>query len=493
MLVKQDIAKKKQALNEEKNLINERLNARKSAIDTEEKYEQLAELRKQLALIEADPTRTKDAKELRKQIRDLEKDMSWEIAEKEAQAAMEMIDDEQKALDQWQQYQENEMNDILKNNNSPLLAEELAEVLGDESSTREERLANYLEWLQANDENYKYGTEEMRLQMQQNSEDAWNKMIGFVETYWDEIASIIDDGADRVANFLTERLAARGISETGITLQALNAQDMYNAYVSAIKDTAEWDHNHEIVDSIDKLKDYTYKVEFIDKDFTIIDAYMSALEYKFLRDKSISDEASGYEVDDLYTGIAKVIEETSNKPTENTAQTGHDQSGGSYIYTQPNDTSWIDAFAKKIVDGVDKIAEALKPSLLLTEPSGGAGGGVGGPGAITRHAKGGLVDYTGLAWVDGTLTEPEAFLSAKDTKAIRSMLDAFNYISVSPGVVPSTDLIGDNSSTIGDINITINQAELKSDADVEELARQVGKAFTKQLSKNGFNTANYSF
>ena len=48
MLIKKDIEKKKEALEEEKSLIDERLQARKDAEDEAEKYEELAELKKQL-------------------------------------------------------------------------------------------------------------------------------------------------------------------------------------------------------------------------------------------------------------------------------------------------------------------------------------------------------------------------------------------------------------------------------------------------------------
>jgi hypothetical protein len=38
---------------------------------------------------------------------------------------------------------------------------------------------------------------------------------------------------------------------------------------------------------------------------------------------------------------------------------------------------------------------------------------------IHQFASGGLVDFTGPAWVDGSKMRPEAFLSAEDTAMIR--------------------------------------------------------------------------
>ena len=78
-LIKKDLDKKKQALQEEKSMIQDRVNARKQAEQQEDQYSQLTELQKQLAIIEADPTRSKEAKSLRKQIEDLQKQLSGSL------------------------------------------------------------------------------------------------------------------------------------------------------------------------------------------------------------------------------------------------------------------------------------------------------------------------------------------------------------------------------------------------------------------------------
>ena len=109
------------------------------------------------------------------------------------------------------------------------------------------------------------------------------------------------------------------------------------------------------------------------------------------------------------------------------------------------------------------------------------------------YKHGGFVDYTGPAWVDGTPTEPEAFLNAYDTKAIQALTEALSYVYVSPGVLPTADMGVSNNTNVGDIYITINQAELKDDADYDEVAKRIGQAFTKQMSKNGLNLSGYAF
>ena len=114
-------------------------------------------------------------------------------------------------------------------------------------------------------------------------------------------------------------------------------------------------------------------------------------------------------------------------------------------------------------------------------------------GSYSTYKKGGLVDYTGPAWVDGSKTRPEAFLSATDTENMRAMLDAFNFIKDRPYMSYIDPDIYGNTTNVGDINITINQAELKSDADYDMVARKVGQAFSKQLSRQGLNLNGYAF
>jgi len=114
-------------------------------------------------------------------------------------------------------------------------------------------------------------------------------------------------------------------------------------------------------------------------------------------------------------------------------------------------------------------------------------------GRVDAYKKGGLVDYTGPAWVDGSKTRPEAFLDANDTESIRTMLNAFNYVKTHPYMSHIDSSMYGNNTNVGDINITINQAELKSDADYDAVARKVGQAFSKQLSRQGLNLSGYAF
>lgn len=84
-----------------------------------------------------------------------------------------------------------------------------------------------------------------------------------------------------------------------------------------------------------------------------------------------------------------------------------------------------------------------------------------------QFAKGGLVDYTGPAWVDGTPTSPEAFLSADDTRNIKALTEILHDI-----LIPTTPTTAEKQEVkTGDTNIEIHieVEELSSDYDVDQL------------------------
>lgn len=91
---------------------------------------------------------------------------------------------------------------------------------------------------------------------------------------------------------------------------------------------------------------------------------------------------------------------------------------------------------------------------------------------IEQYKTGGLVDYTGPAWVDGSPTSPEAFLSAEDTARIGA---AAQLLSNLPFL--NTSSITDNSysSNVGDttIEVHINIENVSSEQDIDDMINRV--------------------
>ena len=118
MLEKRTLDKKKQNLNEEKNLITEQLNFKKRMMDQENKDEELAELKRQYAQISADTTRTKEANELRRKIQEMEKEQAIQTAEDIANAEIKANDDKIKAMDNYAAVREEDLNNQLADANN---------------------------------------------------------------------------------------------------------------------------------------------------------------------------------------------------------------------------------------------------------------------------------------------------------------------------------------------------------------------------------------
>ena len=99
-----------------------------------------------------------------------------------------------------------------------------------------------------------------------------------------------------------------------------------------------------------------------------------------------------------------------------------------------------------------------------------------------KYKTGGLVNYTGPAWVDGTPTKPEAFLNAQDTQRIgeaaKILEQIANFNKLQNQISNVNNLqnsLSSMSSNIGDttIEIHINVESIESDYDVDKMIERV--------------------
>ena len=95
-----------------------------------------------------------------------------------------------------------------------------------------------------------------------------------------------------------------------------------------------------------------------------------------------------------------------------------------------------------------------------------------GKAVALRYATGGLADYTGPAWLDGTPSKPELVLNAADTKNFLALKDVLSR------AVHSSNSI---SNSYGDATyeININVDHLNNDYDVDKVAERVKKIIVK--------------
>ena len=94
------------------------------------------------------------------------------------------------------------------------------------------------------------------------------------------------------------------------------------------------------------------------------------------------------------------------------------------------------------------------------------------------YKHGGFADFTGPAWLDGTKSEPEAVLNAKQTKLFTSMVSSLERTTANNSNINSA--LG-SSYNIGDINTNINVEKLDNETDIDRVARQVENRIMKSI------------
>ena len=100
-------------------------------------------------------------------------------------------------------------------------------------------------------------------------------------------------------------------------------------------------------------------------------------------------------------------------------------------------------------------------------------------GAAYKYKTGGLADYTGPAWLDGTKTKPELVLNAQDTR---------NFIALKDTLSSLQGRSFTNQSN-GDLNfdIDINVEKIDNDYDVKKVASMVKQEIVKSANYRNVN------
>ena len=97
---------------------------------------------------------------------------------------------------------------------------------------------------------------------------------------------------------------------------------------------------------------------------------------------------------------------------------------------------------------------------------------------VKKYAKGGYVDYTGLAMVHGSTNNPEAFLSAKDTKNFEELKIALN----------NSNLTNSEKDALIIEEINISTQSLNNNQDWNNAGVQLGIALKNALRNRGIVT-----
>ena len=102
-----------------------------------------------------------------------------------------------------------------------------------------------------------------------------------------------------------------------------------------------------------------------------------------------------------------------------------------------------------------------------------------------QYKSGGLADFTGPAWLDGTKSKPEYILNADQTKAFFNLVNILEGLSAGSG--QSSQISGDSI-----YDIDINVESIGSDYDVEQMASTIKRMINDDARYRNNNAINLS-
>lgn len=328
----------------------------------------------------------------------------------------------------------------------------------------------------------------MQAQLDYSSKNGefWNQTYELLSTGFSADGKLSQ--ASQLWNLLKKDEGWKGMSKFG----KLNwQQEISKAILSASNGYANWN---------------MYKAEKVDKKLTTKNGISLKYDGKSWKD-SKGNTYKGVDYDSALGGF------TYTGMTKAPSSKGIDSSGGSKTSGDGSDTSKIN---KKI--SIGSKVKANSNSLIYSDSYGSGGArqyyaddpiytvlnenngyyltryhklGSGYTGwfrkqDLTAYKTGGIADFTGPAWLDGTKSSPELILNARDTENFIALKDILSSIMDKRG-------LSNNVQSVGDMyfNIDINVDEISSDYDVEDLSKKIKQELTDSAMYRNVNLVNF--
>ena len=215
------------------------------------------------------------------------------------------------------------------------------------------------------------------------------------------------------------------------------------------------------------------------------------------------------DIDDNILITSKTKKELLKKPPEKTPDDPGDKNKEDYPYGKASETSGnikqgakgnavkaIQYALNKLgygnsgtssVDGIfgpntTKAVKAFQKAMGI-KPDGIIGTNTREKFKAKKYLTGGLADYTGLAWLDGSKSKPELVLNAKDTENFIVLKDILSDIL--KGSSTQTKNSGDNYY---DFHITVE--EIANDYDVEKMVQKIKEEINNDARYRNVNAIN---
>jgi hypothetical protein len=241
-----------------------------------------------------------------------------------------------------------------------------------------------------------------------------------------------------------------------------DANEANNTYLQGLRDIVEQEYNNQIQALEQRREQYE---AYWDR----LDSFEQAQERVQSRDSIISqlsalaggsDAASNSLRKDLLSQLTDINKEEAEARRQE---------------IRDNLLNSIDDNIDNINEGIDQLNATSKEGLIALLNGFGFD--------IPAFAKGGLVNFTGPAWVDGSKAHPEAFLDATDTKLIAQLVQALHHGGIHTKLDADGSAVG--AIVIENLNITTN--ELNNEQDFRSSGHAFADEFAKAIRQRGIN------
>ena len=136
-------------------------------------------------------------------------------------------------------------------------------------------------------------------------------------------------------------------------------------------------------------------------------------------------------------------------------------------YTYQEKATFNDATYEQLYSNYEKLVNSIRRKYSSAATFWG----------FTPFKTGGIADFTGPAWLDGSKSQPERILSPRQTRLFESMVSSLEKASNNSTI---NSALG-SSYNIGDINTNINVEKLDNETDIDKVARQVENRIMKSI------------
>ena len=399
--------------------------------------------------------------DLQRQIRDNTK-TEEDINEKEARLAYLRQDTSNGNLLEIKQLEE-ELADDRQNYEDSLIDQQLARLTqqNDDAQTARERQIDLMQ---------------KQLDYASKNGDFWNQTYELLTSGFSADGNL--NQASQLWNLLQKDEGWKGMSKFG----QLNWQEeISKAILAASQGYANWN---------------MYKAEKVDKSLTMKNGLTLTYDGKNWKDSS-GNIYNGVDYDSTigdftYTGRTDVV----SPPKSNSGSSNSSNkkiSVGSRVRANSNSLIYADSYG----GGGAHQYYANDPIYTVLDENNGyyltryhkLGAGYTGwfrKQDLTAYKTGGIADFTGPAWLDGTKSNPELILNARDTENFIALKDILSSIMDRKGLQNNTQSVGDMY-----FNIDINVDEISDDYDVEDLSKKIKQELTDSAMYRNVNLVNF--